>query len=393
MKIILKKKAERRFLKGYQWVFSNEIDRVDDYSQDEPIAELYDYRGRFLGKGFYNKHSLIAFRLLTTIQSQKIDRDFFAEKIKAAFDFRSKYSRNKSAFRTVYGESDFLPGLVIDKYNDFFSIQVFSKGMEHYIDIITDILVNELKAEAVVLKNNFPYRKLEGLDLYEKIAFPDTADQLSTIVELDGLKYNIDLLKGQKSGHYLDQVDNRLKIRRFVSIDSNVLDLFCNDGGFAMNAALAGANSVTAVDISEVAISQAQQNIKLNNLEEKISFQVSDVFDYLNLQVKNKKKYDLIILDPPALAKSRKDFKNAINAYIRLNSKAMMLIAQRGFLFSFSCSGVISESSFREIIVKSALIAKRKVRVIDYSICSLDHPFLPDMQETIYLKSYLIQVI
>ena len=354
---------------------------------------MYDYRGKFLGKGFYNKHSLIAFRLLTTAHSQAIDEQFFTERIKVAFNFRNRYSRNKSAFRAVYGESDFLPGLVIDKYNNFYSVQIFSKGMEHHIPVITNVLINELGAEAIVLKNNFPYRKLEGLDLYEKIVFPEVADSLDTIIELDGIKYHIDLLKGQKTAHYLDQVNNRLKIRQFISKESNVLDLFCNDAGFAMNALLAGANSVIGVDISENAISQARQNAELNKLSPKISFEVSDVFDYLNVQRKNDRRYDMIILDPPSFAKSRKDLNNAINAYIRLNSKAMILTAPGGFLFSFSCSGVISESSFREIIVKSALIANRKVRIIDYSVCSFDHCFLPQMEETIYLKSYLLNII
>lgn len=393
MKIILKKKRERRFLKGHQWIFSNEIDKVEDYSEDEPLAELYDYRNKFLGKGFYNKHSLIAFRLLTTVRSQMIDERLFTERIKMAFGFRNKYSRNKSSFRVVYGESDFLPGLIIDKYNNFYSVQVFSKGMEYYIDVITHILVNELRAEAVVLKNDFPYRRLEGLDLYKKIVFPPTADSLNTIIELDGIKYNIDLLSGQKTAHYLDQVNNRLKIRQFISKESKVLDLFCNDGGFAMNALLAGAENVIGVDISENSVSQARQNIELNKLKGKILFEVADIFDYLNVQSKNNKKYDMIILDPPSLTKSRKDLNSAINAYLRLNSKAMKLISPGGFLFSFSCSGVVSEMTFREIIVKSTLIAKRKVRVIDYSICSFDHCFLPEMEETIYLKSYLLNII
>lgn len=393
MKVFLRKNQERRLLKGHQWIFSNEIERVEDYSEEQYIAELFDVKGKFIGKGFYNRNSLIAFRLLTTLKSETVDREFFSRRIVNAFNFRNRYSRNISAFRVVYGESDFLPGLVIDKYNNYYSVQIYSKGVEHYSDVITDILVSDIGAEAVVLKNDFPYRRLEGLELYERIAYPSQTIQMETIVELDGIKYHIDLLKGQKTGHYLDQVDNRLKIRQFLTPDSNVLDLFCNDGGFALNAARAGVNSVIAVDISENALSQAKRNAELNNLQNKISFTNADVFDFLKVEVKNRNKYDVVILDPPSLTKSRKDLQNAINAYIRLNSKALKLINTGGFLFTFSCSGLISESLFRDVLARAAGVAKRQVRVIYYSICSFDHCFLPAMEETVYLKSYLLNVI
>lgn len=393
MKVFLRKNQERRLLKGHQWIFSNEIERVEDYSEDQYIAELFDVKGKFIGKGFYNRNSLIAFRLLTTLKSETVDREFFSRRIINAFNFRKRYSRNMSAFRVVYGESDFLPGLVIDKYNNYYSVQIYSKGVEYYSDVITDILVSDIGAEAVVFKNDFPYRKLEGLELYERIAYPSQTIQMETIVELDGIKYHIDLLKGQKTGHYLDQVDNRLKIRQFLAPDSNVLDLFCNDGGFALNAARAGVNSVIAVDISENVLSQAKRNAELNNLQNKISFTNADVFDFLKLQVKNRNKYDVVILDPPSLTKSRKDLRNAINAYIRLNSKALKLINTGGFLFTFSCSGLISESLFRDVLARAAGIAERQVRVVHYSVCSFDHCFLPAMEETVYLKSYLLNVI
>jgi 23S rRNA (cytosine1962-C5)-methyltransferase len=393
MKIFLKKNEDRRLLLGHQWVFSNEIERVEDFSPDEVIADLYNFRGKFLGRGFYNKNSLIAFRLLTTSYDETIDINFFSKRIKDAYKFREQYTRNNSAFRLVYGESDFLPGLVIDKYNDLYSIQIFSKGMDYFKDIIVDILVKELNADAVIFKNNFPYRKMEGLDLYESVAFSKSNCKLETVIELDGLKYNIDLLSGQKTGHFLDQVDNRLKLRRFIKPSDTVLDLFCNDGGFSMNAAIAGANEIIAVDISSQAISQMRSNFEINNLNCHINFYNKDVFDFLKEEIKSGRNYDVVILDPPSLTKSKKDLKNATNAYIRLNSQAFSLCKTGGIVFTFSCSGIVSETLFREIIVHSAKLVSRKVRVIDYSLCSFDHCFLPQMEETIYLKAYLLYII
>ncbi len=391
MKIYLKKNEERRLNIGHQWIFSNEIDKFEDEIIDGGVAEIYSSRNEFLGRGFYNKHSLIAYRHLSDLQ-ETIDESFFRKRIKTAEQHRYKINPDRNTFRLCNSESDFLPGLIIDKFDNTYSIQIFSKGMENFKDTIVNILKNDFEANLIVEKNDNELRVLEGLEKTQNILFAkDDNTQENNIVSIDDIKYNIDIVNGQKTGFYLDQVFNRLKIRKYVSENSSVLDLFCNEGGFALNAAYAGCKSITAVDSSEHSIAQAKTNAGLNWFTH-IEFIKDEVNDYFDKVFQSKQKFNVIVLDPPSFTKSKKNVPAAVKGYIELNCKAMRLLHKNSFLFTYSCSHHISESQFEDILVKSAAQANRKIQIIDFANCSYDHPVLPQMSETKYLKGYILLV-
>lgn len=391
MKIYLKKNEERRLRIGHQWIFSNEIEKFEDEIVDGGVTEIYSFRGEFLGKGFYNKHSLIAYRHLTDMH-EEIDIHFFRKRIKTAEQHRLKVHPERSTFRLCNSESDYLPGLIIDKFDNMFSLQIFSKGMENFKSVITEILTEDYKADFIFEKNNNELRVLEGLEKIEKELFVNEDFNAGNVtVDIDGIKYGIDLIKGQKTGFYLDQCFNRLKIRNYVTENSAVLDLFCNEGGFALNAAFAGCKDVTAVDSSEHSINLAMKNAEINNLQG-INFVCGDVNDYFDKVFQSKQKFNLIVLDPPSFTKSRKNIPSAVKGYVEINYKAMRLLHKNSFLMTYSCSHHISESQFEEILVKAAAEAGRRIQIIDFANCTYDHPVLPQMSETKYLKGYILFV-
>ena len=386
--IILKKNEERRLLKGHQWIFSNEIERKEDVESDICVVALVSFSGRFLGQGFYNKHSLIAYRHLTDTE-ETIDENFLRRRMIRAFELRKKLNSDREVFRLVNSESDFLPGLIIDKFEDKYSIQIFSAGMELFIDDIIEILKTEFNATTIVEKNNNDLRTLEGLELREGLIFGGDS---TFEVKIDDIEYNIDLLKGQKTGFYLDQTDNRKLIRNYVKKNHKILDLFCNEGGFALNAAYAGAENITAVDNSEHSINMAKLNAESNGFTS-INFVKDDVFDYLDAEFQTSNKYDVIILDPPSFTKSRKTIMTAVKGYTELNSKCLRLLNYNSLLFTFSCSHHISEEIFQELLGESAFKANRKIQLIHKHVVSNDHPILLQMNETGYLKGYLFRVV
>ncbi|MEB2329627.1 MAG: class I SAM-dependent rRNA methyltransferase [Ignavibacteriaceae bacterium] len=386
--VYLKKNEEKRLTKGHQWIFSNEIGSKDDISDDVCVVNLYTSGGKYLGKGFYNGHSLISYRHLTD-RDEEINTDFFRRRIIRAFELRKKSNRNREVFRLVNSESDFLPGLIIDKFGDKYSFQIFSSGMELFKSDIVEILSSEFNAALIVEKNKNELRNLEGLELIERVLKGNAG---TFEISIDDIKYNIDLLKGQKSGFYIDQIDNRRLLREYIKKNHKVLDLFCNEGGFALNAAYMGAANITAVDISEHSICVAQKNARLNGFNN-IRFIVQDVFDFLNSQFQSTAKYDLIILDPPSFTKSRKTLNSALNGYITLNSKCLRLLNYNALLFTYSCSHHVTESAFEEVLIKSAMKANRKIQMIHKHLVSYDHPVLLQMGETKYLKGYVLRVI
>lgn len=391
MKIYLKKNEERRLKIGHQWIFSNEIEKIDGEIIDGSVGEIFSDRGTFLGKGFYNNHSLIAYRHLTDSQ-EEIDINFLRKRIKTAEQHRLKIHPERKSFRLCNSESDFLPGLIIDKFENVYSIQIFSKGMEKFKDDVVAVLKNDFKASAVFEKNNNELRVLEGLEKIEGDLYKSSdIKEDDFIAEIDSIKYSINVLKGQKTGFYLDQAFNRMKIRKYVSENSEVLDLFCNEGGFALNAVYAGCKKITAVDSSEHAIAQAAKNSKLNGFEG-IDFVCEDVNKYFDIVFQSNRKFNLIVLDPPSFTKSRKNIPSAVKGYIELNYKAMRLLHKNSILMTYSCSHHISETQFEDILVKSAAEAGRKIQIIDFANCSYDHPVLPQMSETKYLKGYIIFV-
>lgn len=382
--LYLKPKEHRRLLSGHLWVFSNELKEVPrDIAAGETV-QLFTNDGRLLGTGFFNPHSLIAFRLLTRDETQP-DREFFRSKIREALKLREKiYPENETnAWRLVHGESDGLPGLVIDRFDKAFVLQSFSAGMENHLPIITEVLRELFDPKAIVLRNESPLRELEGLPLYKEMLLGDENDAWQVIND-DGISYRVNILEGQKTGFFLDQRENRRHIRKYAT-DADVLDVYTNDGGFALNAMHAGAQSTTMVDISQDALQRAEQNALMNGLE-KFSIVADDAFATLGRLKQENRSYDLVILDPPSFTKSRKTVPTALKAYTKLNRLGLQLVKNEGFLATASCSHHVSEEDFLAAVQLGALHAGKHLRLISRNAQPPDHPILLSMPETSYLK-------
>lgn len=386
-KVVLRKGGDKRILKGHLWIFSNEIKEIKDNPKIGDIVEIYQYDGEFFGVGFFNPHSLISVRLLSR-ERMEIDHNFFKERILSAYKYREILYPNSETFRLVHGESDFLPGLVIDKYNDLLAVQTFSYGMDLRLNLICDVLEDLFKPVGIVERNESPLRELEGLENRKGILRGDVKD---AIFDDDGVKFKIDILSGQKTGFYLDQRENRKVMRRFVK-GKKVLDCFTNEGGFALHCAYAGAENVVGIDVSDTAIEKAKANADLNNLKN-IQFEVADVFDKLREYLSKGEKFDVVILDPPSFTKSKKNVKSALSGYREINSTAMKILNPGGILATASCSHHISDEMFMNVIIESSIMAKKRIRLIEWRGASPDHPVLPSMPETKYLKFGIFQVI
>ncbi len=384
--IILKKNEERRIQSGHQWVFSNEIHAVNGAPKSGDIVEIVRHDMKRLGIGFYNPHSLIAARFLSA-EDEEVDFKFFERRISSALALRKKLYPKNATYRVVHGESDFLSGLIIDKYNEYLSVQTFSAGMDSRLTLICDVLVSIFSPRGIVERNESPLRSLEELPARKGIV-RGTVEP--TIIELHDLKFRVDLLEGQKTGFFLDQRENRAALRPFAK-DANVLDCFCNEGGFGLYAAHYGAKCVTGYDSSEFAIEKSKVNATLNNLHT-ISFKSGDVFSILAVEIKQEKKYDIIILDPPSFTKNKKTVATATKGYKELNTAAMKIINSGGILATASCSHHISEETFLNIINDSAVKSGRKIRILHFGGAAPDHPTLPAMPETKYLKFALLSV-
>lgn len=380
-KIHLRKNEERRIKSGHLWVFSNEIFEVEGEPHNGDLVEVFDHKGNFIGTGFYNRNSLIAVRILTYEKTTDL-YEVLKSGITSAYALRKELYPGRESFRLIFSESDFMPGLIIDKYNNTFVLQVYSYGMEKNLGLITRILKEELSAENIFTKNEEYFRKLEGLPPGDEIFLGEIRNEII----FDGaVKYKIDFEKGHKTGFYFDQSDNRFFIHKFAG-GKRVLDAFCNSGGFGLHAAKAGADAVTFVDSSAGEIENARYNFELNELTGNPDFIVSDVFDYLEKCIDEKKFFDVIMIDPPAFAKNKKSVPAAIKGYEKLNRLAMLSAGNGGFLVTSSCSHHISENDFIQCISRAAIKSGKKIRQIYFNGASMDHPGLPAMTETRYLK-------
>jgi len=288
----------------------------------------------------------------------------------------------------LFSESDFLPGLIIDKYNNTFVLQIYSAGIEKNVDIIVNVLKEKLQAQNIFTKHDEYFRKLEGLG-EENNAYLSSVQ--TEVIDDGKIKYEIDFEKGQKTGFYFDQCDNREILGKFCK-DKNVLDCFCNSGGFGLHAANGGAKSVTFIDSSKTEIENAKKNFQLNGYTCGNEFVDADVFDYLQKCIIDNKKYDIVNIDPPAFAKNRKSLPTAIKGYTKLNKLAMETVNENGLLFTSSCSHHINREIFVDIINTAAVKANKKIQLIYFNNASLDHPSLPAMEETIYLKFAVVKV-
>jgi len=384
--IILKKNEDRRLIHGHQWIFSNEIQRIVGEPKNGDVVEILRSDGRSLGIGFFNASSLIAIRSLSPI-IQEINETFFEQQIQSAYGLRKKMFPESSTFRVVNGESDFLPGLIIDKYNDYFSIQTFSVGMDIRLEMICTVLEKIFSPKGIVERNESPLRTLEGIPLRKNLLRGTVSP---TVVELNGVKFSVDILGGQKSGFFLDQRENRTILKPYVH-NATVLDCFTNEGGFGLYAAAYGAKSVDCVDISDDAINKAKENASLNKLPT-LQFHTADVFQFLDQSVKSNKRWDIVILDPPSFTKSKKTVATAIKGYKEINTNGIKLVAPNGILLTASCSHHIDRETFLDIIQDCSVKAGRRIKLLQFSGAAPDHPTLPSMPETHYLKCALFSV-
>jgi 23S rRNA (cytosine1962-C5)-methyltransferase len=382
--IILKKNEEHRIAAGHQWVFSNEIASLRGTPEIGEVVELLRHDQKFIGLGFYHPHSLIAFRFLTSAQ-EEIGFSFFEQRIQQALTLRQRLYPGSETFRLAHGESDFLPGLIIDKYNEYISMQILSAGMDKYSEIICNVLEAIFHPKAIIARNDAAIRTLEELPLEKKVLRGNNG---ITIID-DGVKFEVDVLNGQKTGFFLDQRENRKAIHRYAT-GGTVLDCFCNEGGFALHAASAKAASARGVDISESAIVNAKVNARLNSAD--VEFEIGDVFGTLKLLSEKNKKFDMVILDPPSFTKSKKNIPAALRGYKDMNAAAMRLINAGGFLVSASCSHHITEDGFLSTIEQAAVKAKRNVQLLEFAGAAPDHPVIPAMPETKYLKFAIFAV-
>lgn len=384
----LKKKHEKRIKSGHLWVYSNEVERIDKTIPVGSLVDVVTSSGEYIGTGFFNPHKLITVRLLTR-KEETINKEFFSKRIRKAKELRESYFIHRNSYRMVHSESDFLPGLIVDKYNDSYSIQLNSAGIENYQDVIVNILVNEYHAKNIILRNDTTARELEGLPRYKKQIYGEKHEEIIS----DGkLKFKVDLLEGQKTGIYLDQIENHHELIP-LSKNSEVLDVFCNEGGFSIAALYGGANKVTSIDISDESLARFKENIELNGLDpSRVEIINDDAFDILKVMVKEGRKFDLINLDPPSFTKSKKNVPQAKKGYFVVNHHAFNLIKEGGYIATSSCSHHISDNEFLNLVTIAALKAKREFVIFKISGASPDHPVHPRMPETKYLKFMLIRV-
>jgi 23S rRNA (cytosine1962-C5)-methyltransferase len=383
----LKKHHDRRIQSGHPWIFSNELTAIPALVPGS-IVEVFSHAGKSFGSGLYNPNSLIAVRLLGENISA-LSPSFFIQRIAHAEQLRRQIMLGESSYRLVFGESDFLPGLVIDRYGDYFALQILSAGMDVHLAHITEALLYLFpNTRGIVEKNTSHLRQLEGLELREGIVYGSIPDAVE-IIE-NGVRLSISLLGTQKTGYFLDQKHNRLRVKEVVR-NLRVLDCFCNQGGFALNAGVGCAAEVLGIDSSASAIEAAANNAALNSLTN-VRFQKADVFEFLSAEVRNKSSWDCIILDPPSFTKSKKNVGAAKKGYAEINRLALQILAKDGLLVSASCSQHIYEETLLEIIHNEAARLNIPLRCIYRGGQSPDHPILIGMPETQYLKFFIFSV-
>ncbi len=381
----LKKKEERRILRGHPWVFSNELERTSEVFSPGELVDVLDAGGRFIGRGYLNPHSLIAVRILTR-REERIDLVFFRRKIAAARSLRAMLNFGDS-FRAVYGEGDGLPGLIVDKYADTLVVQSTTAGIDRLQDIVLTALKDEYEPQAIVLRNDTASRELEGLPLETRVAHGSVTDLVT--IEESGIRYRVDVLEGQKTGFFFDQRENRQALHDIVR-GRRTLDCFCYVGAWSLSAARFGASEVTGIDSSQKAVDLATGNAELNGLS--VRFMTADVFDELRRLEKQHEKFGCVILDPPAFVKSRAKVREALKGYKEINLRGMKLLEPGGVLVTCSCSHHIDQDLFMEMLIDAAHSAGRQARLLEMRSQARDHPMLLAARETQYLKCAILMV-
>lgn len=392
--VVSLKKGEGRLLKsGGMWIFDNEIATIMGSFVNGDIVLIHDFDGYPLGKGFINTNSRITVRLLSRNEQTVIDEVFFEKRVRDAWEYRKKVVDTRSC-RVIFGEADFFPGLVIDKFSDVLVVQFLALGIDRYKEMIIELLKKVLKEDGIQIRGVYErsdakVRRQEGMELVKGFIGPE----FPTLVEIEEnqVKYQVDVKDGQKTGFFLDQKYNRLAIQKLCK-NAKVLDCFTHTGSFALNAGIAGASSVLGVDASALAVDQAAANARLNGLEDRVQFLCRDVFELLPELEEKEEKFDVVILDPPAFTKSRSSIKNAVKGYREINLRALKLVREGGFLATCSCSHFMDYELFTQTIGQAARSAHKRLRQVEYRTQAPDHPILWAADESYYLKFYIFQV-
>lgn len=384
-KIYLKKGEEKRIVAGHSWVYANEVAKIDGKDKNGSLAEVYSYDGRFIGKGYINHASKILVRIFIR-GNETDDEEFYLNKLKTANEYRKRLGYN-NCYRMVFAEADGLPALIVDKYGDYLVMQCLSLGIDLRKKLIVDCLVKLLNPNGIYERSDVAVRKKEGLTEVKQTLYGEVPDYVE--IEENGLKMLVDVKNGQKTGYFLDQKENRFTVRRYSS--GEVLDCFCNSGGFSLNASTV-ADKVISCDISELALKNVRDNAILNGIKN-IETLCGDVFEVLRTFRKEKRQFDTVILDPPAFCKTADEVKDAYRGYKDINLTAMKIVKSGGFLITCSCSHYMSGALFEKMLTESAKESGRTVRYVEVKTQAPDHPALLSAEETQYLKFFVLQII
>ena len=396
--IILNKNISRRVESGHPWIFANEVNtgkEKDTAAQPGEIVDVFTFDKKFIGRGYYNPQSQISVRLLTRDRNENIDDTFFYNKIKRAWDYRQKLGYAENC-RLIFGEADDIPQLIIDKFNDYFVIQTLALGIDVWKPSIVKALNEIFTPRGIYERNDVPVRELEGMEQHK--GFLSNEFNTDIIIQENagdgkgGIKMHIDIAKGQKTGYFLDQQDNRRAIKN-IAKDADVLGAFCYTGSFEISAAHYGAKSVLGLDISQDAIDMCNKNAVLNGLEKICTFQCVNAFDALKNMTKEEKRWDVVMLDPPSFAKNRGSVDKAVAGYKEINLRGIKLVKPGGFLVTSSCTNLVKPELFYDIILMAAKDAKRRIRQVVFSAQSADHPIISGQENTHYLKFLIVQVL
>lgn len=388
------KKGEGRTIKaGGMWIYDNEIDTVTGSFQDGDVVMVHDFDGYFMGYGFINRRSKITVRLLSRKKDAVIDEAFMERRVRDAWEYR-KQTIDTSSCRLIFGEADFLPGIVVDKFSDVLVVESLALGIDRFKIVIVEALKRALKEDGIIIRGVYErsdakVRLQEGMERSK--GFIGEPFDTKVEIEENGVKYIVDVEDGQKTGFFLDQKNNRAAIHRFCK-GKRVLDCFTHTGSFALNAGIAGAESVLGVDASELAVMQARENARLNGLEERVQFACEDVFELLPRLEKEGEQYDVVILDPPAFTKSRNSIKNAVKGYREINLRGLKLVKNGGFLVTCSCSHFMDPELFAKTIKEAANGAHKRLRQVEFRTQACDHPILWAADQSYYLKFYIFQI-
>lgn len=390
--IRLQKNQERRLKAGHLWIYSNEIDtRATPLNQFQPgeLVNIVSDRGKTIGTGYINPHSLICVRVISLDPQIYLDESLLAKRLQNALNFRQAMF-TKPYYRLVFGEADFLPGLVIDRYADVLVIQITTAGMEHFTDTLIRVLQQLLNPHSILLRNDTSMRDMEGLPKEIRAALGEPPQQM--VLEENNVRFKTRIWDGQKTGWFYDHRSNRARLANYVK-NRHVLDVFSYIGGWGIQAACAGAAQVTCIDSSAAALEQLLENAALNQVTDKVTTLLGDAFAELKTLLTKQQKFDVVIVDPPAFIKRRKDFKAGLIAYRRLNQLALQLLNPEGILISASCSLHLGREQLLDVIRASAGEVKREIQIIEQGHQAPDHPVHPAIAETDYLKAFFVRVL